>query len=135
MEKDAKPVIQPARRIPLHLRQPLKDHLTELVEQGVVEGPLEEEEKGTWVSNLVLTAKKWDTAAKQAGDRIQIRGNLDCRPLNKVVYQTHEPIPTVEELRHTLRGSESFSKLDMTHCQRKASFLLIGSWIGWNFLT
>ena len=58
----------------------------------MVEGPLEVEEDGTWVSNLVLTAKKWDTMEKQPGDRIHIRGNLDCRPLNKVVYQTHEPI-------------------------------------------
>ena len=54
----ARPVIQPPRRIPLHLKQPLKDHLAELVEQGVVEGPLAEEEEGTWVSNMVLTGNR-----------------------------------------------------------------------------
>ena len=32
------------------------------------------------------------------GDRVQIRANMNCRPLNKVVYQTHEPIPSPEEL-------------------------------------
>ena len=116
VKEGVRPVIQPARRIPLHLRQPLKDHLEELVEQGVVEGPLAEEEEGTWVSNLVLTGKKWDTGDKKPGERIQIRANLDCRPLNKVVYQPHEPIPTPEELRHELLGSDRFSCLDMTHC-------------------
>ena len=68
------------------------------------------------MSNLVITGKKWDTEEKKIGDRVQIRANLDCRPLNKVVYQTHEPIPTPEELRHTLRGSERFTTLDMRHC-------------------
>ena len=51
------------------------------------------------MSNLVITAKKWDTDEKKKGDRVQIRANLDCRTLNKVVYQTHEPIPTPEKLR------------------------------------
>ena len=51
------------------------------------------------MSNLVITAKKWDTDEKKKGDRVQIRANLNCRTLNKVVYQTHEPIPTPEKLR------------------------------------
>ena len=31
------------------------------------------------------------------------------------MYQTHEPIPTTEELRHRLKGSTLFSTLDMAH--------------------
>ena len=46
---------------------------------------------------------------------MQIRANLDCRDLNEWVYQTHEPIPTAEELRHQLKGSNRFSTLDMVH--------------------
>ena len=38
------------------------------------------------MSNLVTTGKKWDTEEKKKGDRVQIRANLDCRPINKVVY-------------------------------------------------
>ena len=109
------PVIQPRRRIPLHYMQPLEDHLKELLEEDVIEGPLVEEEEGTWISNLVITDKKWDEAAKKEGDRVQIRANLDCRELNDHVYQTHEPIPTSEELRHRLRGSDRFTTLDMVH--------------------
>ena len=74
-----------------------------------------EEEEGTWISNLVITDKKWDGPEARTGDRIQIRANLDCRPLNEHCYQTHEPIPTTEELRHKLRGSDTFSTVDMVH--------------------
>ena len=83
--------------IPLHYVQPLEDHMRELLAEDVIEGPLEEEEEGTWISNLVITDKKWDESQKEEGDRIQIRANLDCRPINEFVYQTHEPIPTTEE--------------------------------------
>ena len=110
-----KPVIQPRRKIPLHYVQPLEDHLKELMEEDVIEGPLVEEEEGTWISNLVITDKKWDGESKPEGERVQIRANLDCRELNEYVYQTHEPIPTSEELRHKLRGSDRFTTLDMVH--------------------
>ena len=115
MKEDVPAVIQPPRRIPLHYRQPLKDHLEELLKEDVIEGPLKEEEEGTWISNLVITDKKWEGDESRTGDRVQIRANLDLRPLNKFVYQTHEPIPTPEELRHELLGSDRFSKLDMVH--------------------
>ena len=72
----------------------------------MVEGPLTEEEKGTWISNLVITDKKWDGGEKKEGERVHIRANLDCRPLNKWVYQTHEPIPTPNELCHCMKGQQ-----------------------------
>ena len=52
------------------------------------------------MSNLVITGKKWNTEEKKKG--IEYRLGLDGRPINKVVYQMHEPIPTPEKLRHTL---------------------------------
>ena len=85
----ARPVIQPPRRIPLHYREPLEDHLAKLLEQDMIEGPLQEEERGTWISNLVITAKAWDKEKeKRPGEPVQIRANLDCCPLNEVVLQT-----------------------------------------------
>ena len=62
----------------------------------------------------MITDKKWD-GAHEEGQRTQIRANLDLRPLNTFVYQTHEPIPTPEELRHNLKGSNKYSSLDMIH--------------------
>ena len=46
VKPEASPVIQPPRRILLHYREPLEDHLAELLEQDVIEGPLQEEEPG-----------------------------------------------------------------------------------------
>ena len=115
MADNINPVIQSPRKIPLHYRQPLKDHLAEMVEEDVIEGPLAEEEEGSWISNLVITDKKWDAGQKLRGERVQIRANLDCRPINEHVYQTHEPIPTPDELRHQLKGSNKFSTLDLAH--------------------
>ena len=115
LKEHVRPVIQAPRRIPLHYVKPLEDHLKELLAEDVIEGPLVEEEEGTWISNLVITDKKWDGEDKHKGDRVQIRANLDCRPLNQSCYQTHEPIPTTEELRHKLKGSDTFSTLDMVH--------------------
>ena len=43
------PIIQPPRRIPLHYVQPLKDHLAEMIKEDVIEGPLAEEEEGSWI--------------------------------------------------------------------------------------
>jgi len=41
---------------------------------------------------------------------------LDCQAVNQEIYATHEPIPTTDELRHSLSGSDRFSTLDMTNC-------------------
>ena len=43
------PIIQPPRRTPLHYVQPLKDHLVEMIKEDVIEGPLIEEEEGSWI--------------------------------------------------------------------------------------
>ena len=67
---DVSPIIQPPRRIPLLYVQPLKDHLAEMIKEDVIEGPLLEEEEGSWISNLVITDEKWDRAQKE-GQRTQ----------------------------------------------------------------
>ena len=84
MDERVKPIIQPPRKIPLHYVKPLEDHLEELLKEDVIEGPLQQEEPGTWISNLVITDKKWDKnrSNKKEGERTQIRANLDLRPLN-----------------------------------------------------
>lgn len=107
IRKDAVPVIQPSRRIPLHYMERLKSELKLMKDQDIIEGPIDIEEPGTFISNLVITDKK---------DTDRIRVTLDCQEVNKVIYPTHEPIPTSEELRHNLIGSDRFSTLDMTNC-------------------
>ena len=106
-DETAKPVKQPRRKIPLHYVDRLQDELRKMVAEDVIEGPLTEEEKGTFISNLVIADKK-------NSDRIRV--TLDCQAVNKHIYATHEPIPTIEELRHKFKGSDRFSKVDLTNC-------------------
>lgn len=79
-----------------------------MLKEDIIEGPLETEEPGSYLSNLVITEKKWDP------NRIRI--TLDCQQVNKDIFKTHEPIPTTEELRHSLKGSNRFSVIDITNC-------------------
>ena len=95
-------IIQPTSRIPLYYKHMIQDDITE--------EPLEFEELETYISNLVKTDKKWDSTKKH------IRVTLDCQAANKDIYRTHEPMPTSEELRHELRGSNRFSVLDFRNC-------------------
>ena len=76
-------------------------------EEDIIEGPITTEEPGTFLSNLVVTDKK-------GMDRIRV--TFDCQAVNKVIYSTHESIPTPDELRHYLSGSDHFSELDMANC-------------------
>ena len=78
-----------------------------MVSEDIIEGPIDMEEPGTFLSNLVITDKK---------DSDRIRVTLDCQAVNKVIYPTHEAIPSSDELRHSLKGSDRFSTLDMTNC-------------------
>ena len=107
VREDAIPVIQAPRRIPLHYMSRLESELKKMKSEDIIEGPLEIEEPGTFISNLVVTDKK---------DSDRIRVTLDCQAVNKVIYPTHEPIPSSDELRQKLKGSDRFSTLDMTNC-------------------
>jgi len=107
VEKDATPVIQPRRKIPLHYVDKLEVEIKKMLEEDIIEGPLDEEENGTFISNLVIADRK---------DSDRIRVTLDCKNVNKFINATHEPIPTSEELRHKLKGCDRFSKVDMTNC-------------------
>ena len=79
-----------------------------MVDEDIIEGPFEIEEPGTYISNLVVTDKKWEPK--------RIRVTLDCQQVNKDIYQTHGPIPTTEELWHKLKGSNCFSIIDIINC-------------------
>ena len=60
-----------------------------MISEDIIEGQIDIEEPGTFLSNLVITDK-------EGTDKVQV--TLDCQEVNKSIYSTHEPIPTVEEL-------------------------------------
>ena len=85
----------------------MEDHVKELVAGGVVDGPLDSKDATGWISNPVITAKKWSEK--------KIRLNLDMRHMKDIVQTTHFPMPTSSQLRHNLAGSDKFTTLDMNH--------------------
>ena len=70
-ENNKTPVAQKLRPVALHLMEPLRKHLEELVAGDVIEGPLDSEFAVGWVSNMSIEAKKWDPS--------RIRLTLDTR--------------------------------------------------------
>ena len=111
VKDDVKPVAQKQRPVAHHFMEPLKQHLSELLDGDVIEGPLGSEHATGWVSNVVITAKKYTPGDRQSGIRI----TLDARCMQDAVKMVHFPIPTVEQLHHQLQGSDRFSVVDMTH--------------------
>ena len=89
------PVVQKQRPIPSGLRDKVEEHLKELLENDIIEGPLDSTEPHEWVSNAMITRKK------ESG---QIRLNVDMRRVNLAIKPTHCALPTVNELRHQLNG-------------------------------
>ena len=100
------PVVQKQRPIPLGLQDKVEEHLKELLENDIIEGPLDSTEPHEWVSNAMITRKK------ESG---QIPLNVDMRYVNLAIKPTHYALPTVSELRHQLNGATRFTKLDLCH--------------------
>ena len=108
MKESAEPKVAPHRPIPFQYVEKFKDEMKHMLEDGVISGPLETVEPGSYISNLVITTKKWDPN--------KIRVTLDCQAVNEDIYPSYEPIPTIEQLRHELNGSDRFSLIDITNC-------------------
>ena len=100
IDETVTPVAQPPRQIPFHIRQKVDTELRNLEEKGIIErvdGPT------PWVSPLVITPKK----------NGEVRGCVDMRRANQAIVREKHPMPTVEDLIHTLNGATVFSKLDL----------------------
>ena len=59
MDKKVKPVQQKQRKVALHFLPRLKAHLDELKANNVIMGPLDSKDATGWISNPVITGKKW----------------------------------------------------------------------------
>ena len=108
------PVLQKQRPIPLGLRDKVEEHLKELLENDIIEGPLDSSEPHEWVSNAMITRKK-------EGGHICL--NVDMRHVNFAIKPTHYAVPTINELRHQLNGATRFTKLDLRHAFHQIKFV------------
>ena len=79
------PAITLPRRVPLTLRDTLKDELTRLEKASVI---IKEEEPTDWVSSLVVTEKP----------NGKLRVCIYPQHLNKALKRSHYPLPVMEDI-------------------------------------
>ena len=99
LKPNARPVIDPPRKLPFKLHKKVKEELGRMEHDGVIEKVNEPSE---WVNSMVVTVKKSGS----------LRICLDPRNLNNNLMRSHYQLPTLSELRSELNGSTVFSTLD-----------------------
>ena len=98
IDPDVKPVAQVIRRTPFSLRSKVEEKIKELVDLDIIEpvqGPT------PWVNPVVVVPKPGR----------DIRLCIDMRRANEAIRRARHPIPTVDEITHSMNGSKIFSKL------------------------
>lgn len=99
IDESITPVVHPPRRIPVALRETLRQELLQMTEQEII-APVTE--PTAWVNSMVVIKKKNNA----------IRICLDPRELNRAVKRSHYPMPTVEEVATNLSNVKVFTVLD-----------------------
>ena len=98
VDETVRPVVHPPRKVPVALRDRLKEELDKLVKEGIIT-PVTEPTK--WVSSLVLVNKPE-----------KLRICIDPQDLNKALLRSHYPLPTIEDVATRLSKAKVFSVLD-----------------------
>ena len=94
------PTVMPPRRVPVALKEKLKNELDRLTQRKVI-SPIQE--PTAWVSSMIV-AKKPDG---------NIRLCIDPHYLNLVLKRSHYPLPVIEEILPELSKAKVFSKGDL----------------------
>lgn len=100
LDPDVKPVVRPAHRIPVAMKDRVKAELDKMQELGVI---IPVSEPTDWVSSMVATSKK---------DKQEIRICINPRDLNTALKRPHHPMRTVEEVATHMSKATMFSVLD-----------------------
>ena len=93
-----KPIKQPVRRPPLHLRAEADKEVERMMEKGVIE-----DSNSPWASPVVLVRKKDGT----------LRYCIDYRKLNAVTVKDSYPLPRIDDSLDSLGKAKYFSTLDL----------------------
>ncbi|VDI77264.1 Hypothetical predicted protein [Mytilus galloprovincialis] len=102
IDGSVKPVIQPHRRIPFHIRKQVEAELEKLEKQDIIEkvdGPT------PWVSPIVVAPKP--------KNKNEIRLCVDMREPNKAILRSRHITPTLDDMILDLNGSKVFLKMDL----------------------
>ena len=99
LHPDAEPVVHPPRRVPMALRDKVKQELDRMVELDIIAKVTKPTD---WVNSMVVVEKR-------NGD---LRICLDPRDLNKAIKRPYYPVPTLDDVTGKLSGARHFSTLD-----------------------
>ena len=99
LKENAIPVIQPPRRVPPKLYQPLRNKIEQMLKLGVIK-PVEK--PTDWVNGLVITEKKDGS----------LRLCLDPKNLNTNIKRETFEIPTFQDIVTCLGGKKLFTIMD-----------------------
>lgn len=100
LDPTIKPIIHPPRKLPVSLRDKVRDELSRMEEAGVI---VKEPEPTEWVNSMVVVTKP-----------NKVRICLDPKDLNRAIQREHFPMKTVEEVVANMPNAKVFSKLDAT---------------------
>ncbi|XP_014673255.1 PREDICTED: uncharacterized protein LOC106813592 [Priapulus caudatus] len=98
VDPDVIPVVHPPRKVPIAIKDRLKDELDKLESMDVI-APVTE--PTAWVSSMVTVVKPE-----------KLRICIDPKDLNKALKRSHYPLPTIEEILPSLHNAKVFSVLD-----------------------
>ena len=98
IDPTAQPVIHPPRKVPVTLREPLRQELKRMEENKIL-APVSE--ATDWVSSMVTVVKP-----------NKLRICIDPKDLNRAIKRPHYPLPTIEEVATKLSKAKVFSVLD-----------------------
>ncbi|MCG8047963.1 MAG: RNase H-like domain-containing protein, partial [Candidatus Thiodiazotropha endolucinida] len=96
---EARPIKQPMRRIPVHLRDEVDQQIDTMLNENIIKPST-----SPWASGIVIVKKKDGTS----------RFCVDYRQLNDVTIKDAYPLPRIDESLDQLAGSKWFSCLDLS---------------------
>lgn len=99
IDESVRPVVHAPRRVPVPLREQLREKLDELVADAII-APVTE--ATDWVSSMVVVQKP----------NGKIRLCLDPKDLNTAIRREHYPIPTIEEVSTRMKQARFFTVMD-----------------------
>ncbi|XP_052253072.1 uncharacterized protein K02A2.6-like [Dreissena polymorpha] len=100
VEEDAKPVVLPARKIPIAIQGQVKQELDKLVERGIL---VPVKEPTEWVNQMAVVRKSSGC----------LRICLDPQPLNKVLERQQYRLTTFDKVVPNLNQAKLFTKMEV----------------------
>jgi len=94
------PVVHPPRKVPIALKEKVKDELDRMEREGVV---IRQTDPTPWVNSMVTVVKPG-----------KVRICIDPCDLNKAIQREHYPMKTIEEIVSEMPNAKVFTVLDAT---------------------